>query len=77
MAGKFSKLFGNPLSAWQVEELIDGLERKGSKLVDLQEEFSLPFAFKVIYEMLGIPFKVGPPEGPCRSPAGDVLATRD
>ncbi|GAB4814037.1 hypothetical protein N2152v2_001083 [Parachlorella kessleri] len=41
----------------KVDELIDGLESSGSKLVDLQENFSLPFAFKVIFDLLGIPFK--------------------
>jgi cytochrome P450 len=45
-----------------VDELIDGMERQrdgGDVVVDLAAAFSLPLAFKVIYEMLGIPFEVG------------------
>jgi len=41
----------------KVDELIDDMFKLGSPL-DLNEHFSLPIAFKVIYEMLGIPFKV-------------------
>ncbi|KAL4423466.1 hypothetical protein ABPG77_005418 [Micractinium sp. CCAP 211/92] len=39
----------------KVDELIDDM-KKGSKPANLQEAFSLPLAFKVIYELLGIPF---------------------
>ena len=41
----------------KVDELIDDMLQQGTPL-DLQEHFSLPIAFKVIYEILGIPFKV-------------------
>lgn len=44
-----------------VSELIDAMELNSSKAggdaIDLHEHFSLPLAFKVIYELLGIPFK--------------------
>lgn len=46
----------------KVEELINDLMLKrwksGETAVDLHETFSLPLAFKVIYELLGIPFSV-------------------
>lgn len=45
----------------KVEELITDMKLKrwkeGVDEVDLQESFSLPLAFKVIYELLGIPFE--------------------
>lgn len=45
-----------------VGELIDAMKlnrwKGGGDVVDLHEHFSLPLAFKVIYELLGIPFKV-------------------
>jgi nitric oxide reductase len=44
----------------KVEELINDMKLKrwkgGEESIDLQENFSLPLAFKVIYELLGIPF---------------------
>jgi hypothetical protein len=33
--------------------------KAGGDAVDLHENFSLPLAFKVIYQLLGIPFEVG------------------
>lgn len=41
----------------KVNELIDDMMKLGAPL-DLAENFSLPIAFKVIYEILGIPFEV-------------------
>lgn len=41
----------------KVDELIRDMMKQGAP-VDLQEHFSLPIAFKVIYEILGIPFEV-------------------
>jgi cytochrome P450 len=45
-----------------VAELIGGMKlqrwKSGSSEVDLHESFSLPLAFKVIYQLLGIPFEV-------------------
>ncbi|KAF6261839.1 cytochrome P450, nitric oxide reductase [Scenedesmus sp. NREL 46B-D3] len=44
-----------------VTELIDGMtmqrSESGPDAVDLHEHFSLPLAFKVIYQLLGIPFE--------------------
>jgi nitric oxide reductase len=42
----------------KVEELINDMKKKKGKdeSIDLQENFSLPLSFKVIYELLGIPF---------------------
>jgi hypothetical protein len=42
----------------KVDELINDMVKQGAPL-DLAEHFSLPVAFKVIYEILGIPFEVG------------------
>jgi cytochrome P450 len=46
-----------------VTELINGMKlqrwKSGKNEVDLHESFSLPLAFKVIYQLLGIPFEVG------------------
>lgn len=42
----------------KVDELINDMMKQGAP-VDLAEHFSLPIAFKVIYELLGIPFEVG------------------
>jgi cytochrome P450 len=45
-----------------VDELINAIKlqrwKSGKDEVDLQENFSLPLAFKVIYQLLGIPFEV-------------------
>jgi hypothetical protein len=41
----------------KVDELINDMMKEGVP-IDLQEHFSLPIAFKVIYEILGIPFEV-------------------
>lgn len=40
----------------KVDELIDDMLKLGAP-VDLAEHFSLPIAFKVIYEILGIPYQ--------------------
>jgi cytochrome P450 len=44
-----------------VTQLIDGMKlqrwNSGRNEVDLHESFSLPLAFKVIYQLLGIPFE--------------------
>lgn len=45
----------------KAKELIEQMKlqrsKSGQDSIDLHENFSLPFAFKVIYELLGIPFK--------------------
>lgn len=41
----------------KVDGLIDEMEKGGQKSANLVEAFSLPLAFKVIYELLGIPFE--------------------
>jgi hypothetical protein len=45
----------------QVNELIDGMVRQAGAnggFVDLVEAFSLPLAFRVIYELMGVPVEV-------------------
>jgi nitric oxide reductase len=45
-----------------VDELLQAMLSRGGP-VDLQEAFSLPLAFKVIYQILGIPFEVSCVQG--------------